>query len=199
MKLTAAQIRNVKRKNSTFNGLDPKRKLVAIAKDVLAQLALKKYIANQGIFINGVHDLLYEVADPQLCLLETKTKCKVCARGAMVLSRVRLGNSMDARSIRNYGEGEIWDNTYSPIPGIPRPIVELLEHLFEGTTLSWHTDNEKRYGKARQKAVWQEVNDQPLTMQKIMENLVRNGGDYITAAGVNVTEAIWRDVLRRQQ
>lgn len=98
---------------------------VAIAKDVLAQLRLERYVATEGVYVDHrVAELASTAPDKPLEKLLPQVKsCEVCALGACFLSAVRKYNDVKA--------GEIDDpETFMRYDG-----SMMTEHMFNDTTM----------------------------------------------------------------
>lgn len=87
--------------------LTKKQTAVAIAKDVIAQINAKKFIAEQGVYLGGaIRDktpsfLKAKNEDKELqdILLKQNPKCRVCALGSVFLSKIRLQDDFKLRAL----------------------------------------------------------------------------------------------------
>ena len=83
-----------------FDALPKNEKAVLVAKDVLMQIKLKKYIPNAGSYIKGSVDydslkaLGLKKKDDVKNNFDKIPPCKVCALGSMLLSCTNLGNRL---------------------------------------------------------------------------------------------------------
>jgi hypothetical protein len=91
----------IERKNKAFWRKSKPEQCVAIAKDVLLQLAAKKYKAEEGTYIRWVENKDWtdfnsssKIPDLQSFLLSKEPKCSVCAVGSAFLSMARLGDKI---------------------------------------------------------------------------------------------------------
>jgi hypothetical protein len=87
-----------------FNKLRITEKRIAIAKDVVARITDKQYTAERGTWArvclspkNAPYNKDGELMEAKNCslqdkLVEDKTKCKVCALGGLMMSRVAVSN-----------------------------------------------------------------------------------------------------------
>jgi hypothetical protein len=156
---------------SKFNRLSARNKRVSVAQDVLLQLKAKKFLPKQGFYLELPSEVEYEEEDSAQNVLKEAPYCEVCAKGAMVCSYILNYNSAtmeDTEEIDEYPEMieifgfELWN---------------ILEALFEGWAFepngetvpsnSWNVD-EYRYNQ----------NGQEYSLESLMENIVRNGGQY---------------------
>lgn len=86
---------------------------VAIAKDVLAQIRLGRYLATPGIYIGvevlhamwGANDLEGRVAATQRRCDDPGLRCAVCARGAAVVSGARVFDDRVTRALAKGADG----------------------------------------------------------------------------------------------
>lgn len=78
------------KQNKAFDKLSKMDKRVAIAKDVIANLNSKKFIAKHGSYIETIGD---NKQINQFTLLDTT--CNVCAIGSLLTGRISRGNKLD--------------------------------------------------------------------------------------------------------
>lgn len=93
----------LRRRNARFEKMTIEQRRVAIAKDVLAQLSEKKIVATQGTYVRSRSMRRDPIVHPGQSLQEVMeaTKgftCNVCAKGAVLVSAVRLGNRVAGRA-----------------------------------------------------------------------------------------------------
>jgi len=170
-----------------------RKQVVAVAKDVLAQIKVKKFRVKTGIYL-GVNLSQEEGAaiNDLQDLMKIKKPCHVCARGALILSKANLYNNCPV-------EMSVWGNMpyiedtaealSSPDEGdaFPAKLTAMAETAFEGFTngknhevgchpsVEYLTAKEhaaclafyKRYRKAEDRLV------------AIMRNIVKNEGRFI--------------------
>lgn len=88
MKTTKKQI---KEWNEYFNSLTPAQKRVAIAKDVIEQVNLKRFIPKNRIYTKIVSKI--EDVENQIQSEFNNIQCHCCALGGMFLSDIKFNNS----------------------------------------------------------------------------------------------------------
>jgi len=93
-----ARFKNIDKRNVAFNNLDPQSKRLEIAWDALQMVLLGLIQPSDGCYWS---DALLEISGDsktlQRKLIEGLPKplaCEVCQRGAIMLSQIRLGNSI---------------------------------------------------------------------------------------------------------
>jgi hypothetical protein len=69
-----------------FDKLTPAQKRVRIARDVLAQLASGKFIATQGLYVNGPEIEGAKAKASLQTLFKKQKSCEVCALGSMFVA-----------------------------------------------------------------------------------------------------------------
>jgi hypothetical protein len=113
---------------------------VAVAKDVLAQLEAHKInVARGGFYLRLETDLPDDVTDLQACVDEVGPSCKICLRGAMLLSKARLFNDVPLDRIRRMN-GFLLDGLHANridtrdllADTFDEETLDLLECAFEG-------------------------------------------------------------------
>jgi hypothetical protein len=197
-KLTKAQIEE---KNRKFLRLGKKQRFVQVAKDALAQAAIGKYKITTGKYFNEYkgefsEHAMYSPNRFQIELLApTSPTCKVCARGALFLSRARCGNAVDYRDAEN-----------TPIlPDAPIEIMQLLEQFFEGwfrrvqvrgTLIG--ADHEVRIEETIRLSEKHNWNSNRIFVD-ILNNVIQNRGDYVTPDGTNLTAKTWEHFIKQSK
>lgn len=160
--------------------------MVAIAKDVIKQIKLKKYTAITGSYVflskNKRNLSLYQLSPEEIQkeILSDKVHCRVCAKGATVISRCRLGNTLDEVSVSQGNK----------IQDVPEKVLDIMEVMFEVWTPKYEII--KKIGPARRAFIkyresflmGKNPEDRLLV---IMKNIVANKGD-IVLYDVNITE-----------
>lgn len=86
----------MKTKMKPISKLTKAQKRVLIAKDVLKQIAAETYLLQKGNYVSAVRG---SNSWNQSRVLKNKTRCKVCACGAAVLSSLRLFNKFTVRNM----------------------------------------------------------------------------------------------------
>jgi hypothetical protein len=167
--------------NKTFDRLGTAGKRVAIAQDVLLQLATKKLRAETGEWgcpttTRGL-DILEESTGELQSILTKVKSCNACALGGMLLAGVRLRNKFDCQSWMGLGFSDIADY-----------LGDIFEHdqlvLIEAAF-------EKRRGEDEIEDFQDEVDLEALAawiakapkgaeprMKKIMKNIIANNGTF---------------------
>ena len=98
-------IEDVKKRNKKFHSLNTSNRRKEIALDVLSMLDQHDIVASSGCYWNrNLQNTLDDASSSQelqeLLLdssIYTSLNCEVCARGAMMLSTIRLGNRINPR------------------------------------------------------------------------------------------------------
>lgn len=105
-------IKNIKKRNEVFNNLDKQSQRMEIAWDCLNLLLSKTINASDGHYWSyDLKEIAYYSEDSKEFQKSLNDKnaikgCKVCARGAMMLSQIRLGNEIDPE-IYGYDRGTL--------------------------------------------------------------------------------------------
>ncbi len=148
---------------------------VVIAKDALAQLRLKKYNAQRGIYID--YDLLntlskeytkdYDDKSAQP-FLKNLNNCEVCAKGALFLSTVRKFNDVTLREFRDASEEKA-----CTIFG--QSMLDRIESAFEVRRDKDSNNNiiNNKFNKFIEK-----YPDNTIRLEKILLNIIRNKGYF---------------------
>lgn len=138
-KMFVFDAKRIEKQNAAFHKMSNKKQRMAIAKDVLAQLKLKKYVASPGHYVyssklnelENLHntanyraDDMVQAFDFQKALLVNAPECNVCGLGAAFCSMARLGDDLTTDDANDIHE------VLSPIFG--RTQVALIEYAFEG-------------------------------------------------------------------
>jgi hypothetical protein len=139
------------------------KRAVEIAKDVLKQLKIKKYIATQGTYVSlvGVDNDDVNLDGKQLdeILKDRKVKCRVCAKGALLMSKAMVYDDL------TFGEK---DDVGSLREDFDADDLNLMEAIFEG-------DEQFGYDSCgNDTAVICEINKAYRTPEKVLEVLMKN-------------------------
>lgn len=122
-------------RNARFNALPREEQRKEIAKDVVAAIAAQKYKAKKGNYLRVVKNDLYvdgiTVKAPQEYLCQDEVTCEVCAMGAMLMSRIRLGNNVESLDLYGVGGYTITDLMKDFFTEYE---LRLMETAFEGST-----------------------------------------------------------------
>ncbi len=162
----------------------PKRR-VAVAKDVLKQLRSKKYIAQTGTYLELEDTIVYDENSNSIDLFDEamreekdlqeilpKVTCIVCAKGAILASKVNLFNKFQLNYDVDFDQraGETTEEVF----GMRQ--ATLIEAAFEGWSTFDADINEEEGLKCR---ALKERYPEPLNrMRVIMNNIVRNKGVF---------------------
>lgn len=165
--------KSMEKGNQRFRAMSSNKKKVAIAKDVLLQLSIKKYWADPGNYLGVETDVNYN-EDPQACLADKSTTCSVCAIGALFISKVRIGNQFGG-SIQEAIDG---NKMVRHLRGIfSENELRYMEFAFEGNVQGGASFNEKESEKAI--AFCDKYNDSTKRLKAIMENIIKNKGKFV--------------------
>jgi hypothetical protein len=133
--------KTIEKWNTYFNSLTPADKRVAIAKDVLEQIKLKRLSALSGTYFTLSSDL---DGDKSIQANLNKVECQACALGSMMFSHIKYNNEC------SIGEGFNLDSRY--IKGklhnyFDEGQLVLIETAFEqwGTNYNYDGDAEDYY------------------------------------------------------
>jgi len=112
--------------NLYFKSLTKAEKKIAIAKDVLTQLKIKKYKANSGSYIK-LNDYKFGMEDDVQYNFD-KIKCDVCALGSAAMSCIKYTNNVKFKDVY-FSE----DNIFKELIKIfTKKELVLMEYCFEG-------------------------------------------------------------------
>lgn len=176
IKQLQAEKARIEMSNALFNSMTPSQRRVAIAKDVILQIKASRYKTGHTGYIedfkpqNGVsiHDAPLQKT---ICNMES---CRVCARGAMVLSAIKkFNNYNDPRLITE----EHYD-TYTLRAAESLYFSEnqavLIESAYERRSLNptKACDAAVRYGKSLS-------GRKSERLIQIMRNIIRNHGKFV--------------------
>lgn len=171
--------------NAAFKRLSASAKRVAIAKDVLAQLAARKYRATCGTYVDGL-DVSQNVADDvqlQEIVAGQQESCDVCGIGSVFLSAVRLGDNLkvgDALYDRDYDANFDESVMADKVREYFEPAqLALIETAFErsriGMSEDWHEDDD---AMERALKFGSRYRSDTARLKAIMENIVENKGVF---------------------
>ena len=173
------------KKMKTFSRLSKDQKRVAIAKDVLEQVRLKRIIATEGSYVGLT--LVQSEIGTQLQDLLPKKKCKCCGLGSCFVSLVRMENKFVVKE--DYVDGqdsyiEKGDFQSRLRKYFSQMQLDLIETAFEGTPLyrnsytgspQWEkaVDFNHKFGESDHTPKQQEK-----CLVGIMENIIENKGTF---------------------
>lgn len=178
IKQTAIQ-KEIARRNKLWKAATPAQKRVLVARDVLEQLASKKYTAEAGCYsrINAsMRRANVGLKDVRRVVLKPDTVCQCCAVGGLFLSTVLFTNSISANFISKsdtdsrallahptcHAGGSVVTDVFSDQQ------LTSMEHSFEG----WD-----KYGTPS-KAFYLKHPDEHKRLVAIMKNLILNNGTF---------------------
>lgn len=154
------RFRNIKNRNKAFDKLTNRQKRQEIAFDALGLLSSNKIGAERGLYWNmrlkvkqwgsGTAEKFQE----ELCNLDDVQGCKCCARGAIMLSTIRLGNKVEP-SNKFARDGGI-----STVKGFTVEDMRKMEQQFE---YGAHNDTFSSYNKEDE------------NLANILCNVIKNG------------------------
>lgn len=97
------ELKKVNKLNKLFIKASPSEKRIIIAKDVINQINLGKYISKSGVYCEFNKSI---IGDLQKHLLKPSVNCKVCAIGSLFSSSIRINDkykiSSSCQNIDNY-------------------------------------------------------------------------------------------------
>lgn len=160
------------RKQRAFKKLTAAQKRVAIARDVIAQLDLKRFKAEKMTYVWMNRSIPYTAADEQLCDRTAGEKCTVCALGALFIAGVERADKVTVGQV-GYG------NTPYSFGYLTKFFSEKQLTTVERAFECWRDDpvdpNRSGYDS-----------DSPLAklnsndrMRVIMSNIVKNKGRFV--------------------
>ena len=127
-------------KKVPFSKLSPDKKKVAIARDVLEQIRIGRYISKSGSYISN---LIMKNGDDRYKIFHKDIKsnfgqikkCEVCAMGACLMSITKFENKLtfddiggSMKELKNSKTQELFQSIFSPEQ------LLLMERAFEGDT-----------------------------------------------------------------
>lgn len=196
---------DIKQRNAKFAKMTAAQKRLAIAKDVLAQLKKKKFVAESGSYctLNTSKVLTrkdigisegegYKTVDIELqpLLLDgTIASCDVCAIGSVFMSKVLLGNKfkITADSYSDSGEDSVdletdLDRDHDMVESLKGIFTEkqlrLMEYAFEGEDIKeiFFDSPEKFHLKVDE--FYYEYTSDESRLKAIMQNIIKNEGTF---------------------
>lgn len=180
--------RRIARENAKFEKLTAKEKRVQIARDVLAQLTLKRLVPTPGVWLNGKTEgsRLYSEKDIkkdrqlQEVLKDRKT-CTGCALGGMFMCAVERANELKLSELNDVDEGVDFDDAMKYLGRFfDGEQLEMIETAFERGDGATSAGDEAQDFCAN-------VDDASERMRLVMENIVVNGGKFVPTKRPKVT------------
>ena len=187
-KLTKKQLK-IQKRNADFAKLSKAEKRVAIAKDVLAQIAAGKYVAEAGVYVETQIPVTQQDSDKQVCDLIEGKECHVCALGSVFVSAVKFADKLTVGDVEEFPYVYDEDDPVNLNPFqsgyltqfFSRGQLGLMECCFErgpaGDFSGAVDDMElpEQWGSS--------FEDDRDRLVAIMENVVRNGGTFKPVLG----------------
>ncbi len=192
------------KQNAAFAAMTPKQKRIRIARDVLEQLASRRILATTSTWVAGFRrtsdslPLTSRDMDRELSeILAEMTSCRACGIGSLFMCAVERADKISASKCFYQSTDEWGHPTGFGLRVSERDIFPYLAEFFHKTDLEMiESAFEKRAG--RYGLAWGteenisispvEVLDQAsnmynhleseMTMQRIMENIIRNQGRF---------------------
>jgi len=194
-KRIAQHNRRIAAANKAFEKLKPAERRVAIARDVLAQLATKRLVATPGVWLSGVDaDGLFTEKDvkknPELRDLLKKTKrCEGCLIGGVFMCAVERADKLkldQLEGVKEYREDKKYDKeTYlhdSNAVVTENDAFDYLRKFFSQDQLGMmEAAFEQNEGACHHEAGYNfasYVDDPSTRMRLIMENVIVNKGTF---------------------
>ena len=171
----------IEKKNKAFARMSAKRKRLAIAADVIEQVRLKRFTAEQNVYvgIDALRDykesIVYESAALQQFLVyppKNAVSCTVCGIGAIVLSKAKLGNEV---VLKHRYFHEALEDIFSERQQC------LIETAFEGYNsgpYSWSDDENEEANPAAVKFYRKYAGNDDKRLVAIFRNILKNDGEF---------------------
>jgi hypothetical protein len=157
-----------------YQAATPAERRVAIARDVLAQLETHKlsnvdcgsYIGGDVLSLLGL-DAFFDLRDHADAVA---ANCKICARGALMISKARLADAVRVYSFN--GRIDVGSNQTDAAleDAFTESQLDGIEAAFE----QWHDDQNPRPAEFGDR-----FDDHAERLAAIMANIVANGGTFI--------------------
>lgn len=182
-KLSQTALRvSIQKENERFNALSRNEKRVEIARDVIAQLASKRFEALRGTYVESLIKVKNAEQDLSEAILGSKESCTVCGIGGFFISAVCKADNLPAKkAISDFNEGSTnyvdidGDKAYSYLRKFfSKTQLELIECAFEqssGFSKSPNAFLAANFGK--------DVEDDDDRLRLIAENVVANKGRFV--------------------
>lgn len=175
-------MKKINKLNAEFKKATKAQKRVMIAKDVLAQIKTKRYVAESGCWVQtninaACKENLKDEDSVQELFAEKKIEsCNVCALGGLFMSCTNLNNNTTVQDLYNeqyLGDFVADDDKISN--GLNRIFTQkqlmLIESYFEGSEGYFRGGNEKT------ETFLESYNDNE-RLEMIMQNIIDNNGTF---------------------
>lgn len=200
-RLTAAQklAHEIKKRNKQFKAADAAGKRVLIAKDVIAQIKAKRFVASEGewvvprlsekvstqAFHNKINDPAFSDKSAQKLFLSKKIEsCSCCALGGMLMSCTLFNNHQTATQLADESNwlGDIVESKESFSNGLDRVFtneqLRMIEVAFEGN-MGYFTVDSTEDWTVNAESYYKVFADADTRLIKIMENIIKNKGTFV--------------------
>lgn len=198
-KKMAAQI---ERKNARFESMTPEQRRVAIAKDALKQIEVKRYRPLRGHYVVGseffdkniVNDS--RIGEQQVCTVmsDNMPSCQVCARGALFLSSITLFDKLRVNSLPTLRYR--FDNRYLytsldniDLCGADMQVQErkffskqqitLIETAFEGSVIHGNSNGLTEVQIEAAELFSKNYKNSNNRLIAILKNIIKNKGEFV--------------------
>jgi len=168
-----------RKKNKEFKEMSKMEKRVSIAKDVIASLKSKKYIAEAGIYVNLVNGKNEDedIAITLSNMMKKDVKCEVCAIGSLFLSNLK-------KSKTRIGADDDDDMCASLSDVYTEEELRILEYCFEGDDISSSFNTDSYRNMRRDACDFYSENsgfgsDDDARLNAIMKNIIKHEGRFI--------------------
>lgn len=120
------ELKKVKSLNRIFKKATPAEKRIIIAKDVIAQIELGKYIPETGSYCKSRN--IKRGVDLQSIIIEPKFKCSVCELGGLFTSLIRIKDNFTSTLAGEVDNSLIFEELINYFSGKQ---ISLIESAFE--------------------------------------------------------------------
>jgi len=161
--------------NFYFKSLTKAEKKIAIAKDILTQLKIKKYKANSGSYIK-LNYYEFDLEDDIQSNFD-KIKCDVCALGSAVMSCIKYTNNVKFNDVYS-SQGEVFTEL---IKIFTKKELVLMEYCFEGFVTDFAGVSDKwgillsEKGIEKTRSFYEKYTDPDKRLKAIMNIVIKNG------------------------
>lgn len=179
--------RKIAKDNLEFQKLSPSQKRIQIARDVLAQLASKKLVAQPGVWLSqaGESSFLSEKVALTKKDVEVQTvlsglkKCEGCALGGMFMCAVERADKLKVSDLSGFSD--VQDN-YADLSVEGSDAFGYLKKFFSESQLNliecaFEQGNGNSYDGRSENFVYN-IDDPSERMRLIMENIIANNGTF---------------------
>lgn len=172
-KQVAARIRAIKKSNAKFKEMSRSEKRVQIAKDVLKQVAAKKFRPTEGEYLDSVYlDLDDAFVDAQKALIAVPS-CDVCAIGSVFCAVAMRADKVELY----YGSMDGPEMVAYLRPYFSEEQLRLMECAFEGALMdTWCFIPEEETDRAEK--MYKKYRSVTARLVAVMENVIANDGTF---------------------